>query len=375
MTHAFKQPAVSRLVHRQQRGLSLIELLVALAIGAVLIFGATQAYVDSRNAYTVNETVSRLQETARYAMSILEPDIRMSNNWGLLKGAETIQGKLSQTVAEGAGMGLATSQCGPNYGIDLENNLEGTNGGYITTAYTADCKPFHDAALQTADTITVRRASIQDSTVPPSVGPLRICSTRTAGVLVTDTSAPLCLGIGALPDPIAQINDLMVNLYYIDRDSEAANGYPSLRRYFLDVSTNSFIEREVVAGVEDMQVQFGVDPSGGVGATGGAATQYLDWGPTLAALLSGGSPAQIVSVRIWLLVRSDAPEVGFTDDRVYVYGNRGSVPGKTGDLTSVADMNKAYQPSLNADASPLGLRHFRRVLISRTIQIRNALGT
>ena len=68
-------------------GLSLIELLVALAIGAVLIFGATQVYVDSRNAYGVNETVARLQETARYAMSVIESDVRMANYWGLLKGA------------------------------------------------------------------------------------------------------------------------------------------------------------------------------------------------------------------------------------------------------------------------------------------------
>ena len=49
----------------RSRGLSLIELLVALAIGAVLIFGATQVYVDSRAAYGVNETVGRLQESAR----------------------------------------------------------------------------------------------------------------------------------------------------------------------------------------------------------------------------------------------------------------------------------------------------------------------
>jgi len=36
-----------------QRGLSLIELLVAMTIGAVLIFGATQVYVNSRTAYGV----------------------------------------------------------------------------------------------------------------------------------------------------------------------------------------------------------------------------------------------------------------------------------------------------------------------------------
>ena len=87
---------------KHQAGLSLVELLVALAISAVLIFGATQVYVDSRNAYNVNENVARLQETARYAMSVVESDLRMANYWGLLKGATNIDAKASQAAAAAA---------------------------------------------------------------------------------------------------------------------------------------------------------------------------------------------------------------------------------------------------------------------------------
>ena len=57
----------------RQQGLSLVELMVALTISVVLIFGATQVYVDSRNAYNVNESIARLQENARYAMSVIDP--------------------------------------------------------------------------------------------------------------------------------------------------------------------------------------------------------------------------------------------------------------------------------------------------------------
>ncbi len=59
-------------------GLTLVELLVAMTIGLVLIVGATQVYVDSHAAYAVNVTTARLQENARYAISVLEPDIRMA---------------------------------------------------------------------------------------------------------------------------------------------------------------------------------------------------------------------------------------------------------------------------------------------------------
>ena len=76
-THRQSLRSVSRYC---QRGVSLIELMVAMTIGAVLIFGATQVYVNSRNAYGANEGVSRLQETARYAVSVIEPDVRMSTS-------------------------------------------------------------------------------------------------------------------------------------------------------------------------------------------------------------------------------------------------------------------------------------------------------
>ena len=75
-----KSIALNRMRSRSQ-GFSLIELMVALVIGSLLIAGTVFVYVQSRNSYGVNETVARLQETARYAMSVVEPDIRMSSYW------------------------------------------------------------------------------------------------------------------------------------------------------------------------------------------------------------------------------------------------------------------------------------------------------
>ncbi|MEJ0036915.1 MAG: PilW family protein [Gammaproteobacteria bacterium] len=365
--------------HTTQRGLSLIELLVAIAIGAVLIFGATQAYVDSRNAYGVNESVSRMQENGRYAMSVLEPDLRMSNYWGLQKGADIVSNKFKKTDGQASFAGAAATSCGNNYGVDLENNIEGTDASYPTTVST--CLPLNNKAVKTADTVTVRRASTVDSTAAANFGSLRICSTRGGGILLADTStSPLCAGVTATPKT-AQINDLIVNLYYVDQDSAQQTGYPSLRRYWLDVNgsigpKNTFQDAEIVAGIEDMQVEYGVDRTGGYGPSGGAAVQYLPAGTTLSGLLNAATnPAQIVSVRIWLLVRADAPEVGFTDERVYTYGSRSDIVNKTGDLNVLADASKSFQPSLNSNNTPTGLKHYRRVLISRTIQVRNALGT
>lgn len=342
-------------------GVTLVELLVAMTIGLVLIIGATQVYVDSHAAYAANETTARLQENARYAMSVLEPDIRMSGYWGLTNVSDGIGGKALPTDAQLALGAPAASTCGVNFPLLLGLPVQGTNDSYAATCAA------NSVAMPNADTITVRRASA--ITVPPATasGPLRICSTRTSGLLVTDISGTFCQDVNA------QINNLIVNMYYVDQSSSQA-GVPSLRRKALNAGPG-FQDDEIVPGVEDLQVQYGVDLSGGAGVTSGAASEYLNAGATLTNLLTNAAaPAQIVSVRIWLLVRSDAPESGFIDDRIYEYGDRLVANGTTGDLTSVAANTKAYQPSLSADNSFTGVKHYRHLLVSKTIQIRNALG-
>ena len=356
----------SPIVPGRAAGLTLVELLVAMTIGLVLIIGATQVYVDSHAAYAVNETTARLQENARYALSVLEPDIRMSGYWGLTNVSDGITGIAQPTDAQSALGAPAASTCGVNFPLLLGFPVQGTNDSYAATCAA------NSAAMPNADTITVRRAST--ITVPPATasGPLRICSTRTSGLLVTDITGTFC------QDVDTKIYNLIVNLYYVDQSSSQA-GVPSLRRKALNFGPGPgfaplFQDDEIVPGVEDLQVQYGVDLSGGAGAASGAATEYLNAGATLTNLLTNAAaPAQIVAVRIWLLVRSDAPEAGFTDDHTYEYGDR-LLPGTTGDLTSVADSTKAYQPSLSADNSFTGVKHYRHLLVSKTIQIRNALG-
>src|SRR5437879_7366528 len=240
-------------------GLTLVELLVAMTIGLVLIVGATQVYVDSHAAYAVNETTARLQENARYAMSVLEPDIRMSGYWGLTNRADAIGGiALLPTDAQLALGAPAASTCGVNFPLLLGFPVQGTND-----SYTATCAA-NSAAMPNADTITVRRASA--IIVPPASasGPLRICSTRTSGLLVTDITGSFCQGADA------QINNLIVNLYYVDQSSSQA-GVPSLRRKALNAGP-AFQDDEIVPGVEDLQVQYGVDLSGGFPPPSGAAT-------------------------------------------------------------------------------------------------------
>ena len=352
----------------RQAGVSLIELMVAMTIGAVLIFGATEVYVNSRNAYGVNENVARLQEMARYAMAVIEPDVRMSNFWGLLKGAGVVTNQAAQTAAPGAvASGAAANVCGNNFAIDLGTNLQGDNNIFTLSATRQPgCNSLTDldtgavwttTPVATADTLTVRRASVFTN-AGPAANVLEVCTTRISGRLQSDLTA--CTAA-----PAGQLSNLIVDAYYIDRNSAQQAGLPGLRRKTLSAAgVLKFVDQEIIAGIEDMQVQFGIDPFGNTGV----ATRYVNPDAVPAT-------AQIIAVRVWLLVRSDTGEVGFTDDTIYQYGDRLQATGVTGDLNNIADTGKAYQPSLNPDATAVGARHVRRLLISRTILVRNALGT
>lgn len=64
--------------HRRQQGLTLLEILVALTMGLVVIGGTIQIYLSSSQSYRTQEALSRIQENGRFAMEILNREIRMA---------------------------------------------------------------------------------------------------------------------------------------------------------------------------------------------------------------------------------------------------------------------------------------------------------
>ena len=99
-----------------------------------------------------------------------------------------------------------------------------------------------------------------------------------------------------------------------------------------------FRDEELVPGVEDLQVEFGVARPDGDGS---ARVFYV--APDTALAREG----RIVALRIWLRIRSDATEAGFDDDRELTYANVRFTPTP----------GEAKQ---------------RRMLVERTVALRNA---
>lgn len=325
---------------RRQRGLTLIEMMVALAIGTFLMAGTLTVFAKTRDLYRTNEAAARLQENARYAMSTIEADLRLASNWGLVNRADLIENAVppdEPIPAALAGQADAIDACGDRWGIDLGHYVEAADGDYRLDDSTSDCDAFGTAS-DDADVLTIRHATFNPiplAGLGATNGMIKIQTSRAMGSLFTGTTRP-----SGLATSDTQTNGLVVNSYYIDEDSETREGLPSLRRKSLGAAGGAAVVRDekIIQGVEDLQVQFGVDSSGDQNAD-----FYLNPDADLGAAVDAGGT--IVSARVWLLVRGEDPEVGFTDDRTYNIAN-----------------HAAYSP---ADA-------FRRVLVVKTVMLRNA---
>lgn len=67
---------------RGQRGLSLIELMVAVALSILLVLGLVQVFAASRASYQMAQGMARTQENGRFAMEYLQRDARMVGHLG-----------------------------------------------------------------------------------------------------------------------------------------------------------------------------------------------------------------------------------------------------------------------------------------------------
>jgi type IV pilus assembly protein PilW len=314
--------------------MTLIELMVALGIGSFLMIGALTVFMQSRTTFRVNEQVARLQENARYVFDVMEPDIRMAHYWGLRTRPFVIDGRAEDDVPLVAGV---PADCGADWLIDLDQAVESSNNDFNFA-----CAAF-GTEVDTADTLVVRRAN--PDIAAPVANRIQIQSSR------SDNSA-LFIGT-ALPAGFlaasSETHQLIVNGYYVSQNSTldfGGNTVPSLRRKSL-IAGPAIEDQEVLPGVEDMQIQFGVDTDPVDGNDRGIVDRYVNPDDPILDPLDAAfnDDAQILSVRIWLRLRSERSEVGLPVNNGFTYADQ-------------------VVPAINDG--------FRRVVVSRTIYLRNA---
>ena len=65
-------------MNSKQPGMTLIEIMIALAIGAFLLGGVIKIFLGSTQSYRMLENLSRLQENGRFALEFMGRDIRQA---------------------------------------------------------------------------------------------------------------------------------------------------------------------------------------------------------------------------------------------------------------------------------------------------------
>ena len=74
----------------KQKGLSLVELMIAITLGLILMSGVVQVFMSSKTVYSTQQALSRVQETGRLAIEFLSKDIRMAGYMGCASRTETM---------------------------------------------------------------------------------------------------------------------------------------------------------------------------------------------------------------------------------------------------------------------------------------------
>ena len=318
----------------RQAGMTLVELMVALAIGSFLMVGAVQVYSQSRQAFIINESIARVQETAQFAMDTIEADLRMASNWGQHSRGGAIEGRSTVLlgVVTANPLGLAVpGGCGAEWVTDLSHPVVGENNNNTLPCGTVG------GVQANSDTITTRRATV--AAMPLQAGRVQIQSTRIQGELFTDGNVPADF------DPLdSQTHNLIVNTYYVAADSALIPGVPTLRRKALVTvgGAPTIVDQEVAPGVENIQLQLGVDVD-----KDNTVDRYVNPGDPIldrtdAAFIPGAS---VLTARIWLVIRSVTIEVGLQDNVNYVPGD-----------VVMGTFNDSY----------------RRMQVSKTILLRNS---
>jgi type IV pilus assembly protein PilW len=111
---------------KTQRGMSVIELMIALAMGLFITAGLISLFVNSKQSYRLNENMARLQENARFAVTFIARDVRMTD----------YRACLTDVPKADALAGVNGGENPDSVSLSWQTNLCGEAGVIRTIAYT-----------------------------------------------------------------------------------------------------------------------------------------------------------------------------------------------------------------------------------------------
>jgi type IV pilus assembly protein PilW len=386
---------------RSSAGMSLIELMIAIALGLLILAGLTVVFVNTSTARRELELTGQQVENGRYAIDLLADDLRMAGYFGELNPgpANEAANSTSDTdwlpVVVAPAPGALPDPCAiPADLKDLRPSLYFHVQGYANgTGLAAEC----------ANKIAAAGTSVKanaDATTNPDVVVVRrtrACTEGDAGCPAVNSNkaylqvtlctselpaAPYILALGSVvptlrykgattgtcSPTIVSRREYMTHVYFVSPDNGAGVNVPTLKRLEMDVVGGSLSMRVVslVEGIEQLNVEYGIDymDSAGLPNVDGIPDAYTS-DPTNFADATGCPTCVFNDVNNWQNAISA---------RFYVLArNLEHSPG-----LSTEAKNKSYTLGRKADGSALVLGpfndNFRRHVYSSLVRISNPAG-
>lgn len=371
---------------RQSRGFSLVELLVAMTIGLLLISGMVSVFAGNRQSSELNTAIANMQESARYALDAMASDIRVAGYQGCLEvqsGATRIRASQGVPTADFLATAATASVVGESDVWSPDPPL-----GFVPANH--DAVPgTHAIALQFGDPDARQlRAEMSIAGFPSASGPILLedpLPEADAGDLAIISNCELA-DIFAITATVNSGRDLLhlpiwnggsgnlstaygndrtreqtyvmlfrSNVYYIGDTGQTNSEGGAIQALFRqslpygDPDDNPPIE--LVAGIENMRVRFGIRQAG-------ANLRYVT--PDSPEY----DPRRVEAVQIGLLMASREPIADDDDAKTYVLAGQ-PVPS-AGKAASGAAGGPA---PLVGDSHPGDQRY--RLAFNTTVKIRN----
>jgi type IV pilus assembly protein PilW len=369
---------------RRQRGVSLVELMIGLAIGLFLTMGLLVMLTGTSQGYRSQDEFARMQEGGAEAMRYLGDSIRMAGFYGLT----SLQGTQVELPmpAPGGGeevdtlndCGSATNPPTVNWALPMDVDttpIRGANG--LTTATVNAAFPCILAAnfvngpilvTRGANGITVRDSGATPGDLTdalfnidamyvqsnPALGPMLFRGGAARFTTLKGSGQGRQLTDSINPPVDAPIYEYSAHVYYIRPCSRPVappacaatddDGRPVPTLVRQQLAGRTMGEVPLVQGVERLGFLYGIDANGdGSPETQTTAPTALQW-------------ANVVTVRVAILMRSITPRAGFNDD-----GNR-------------YDLTAGNTPPFTCNAAvPFECQYLRHVF-AQTFIVRNIAG-
>ncbi len=279
-----------------QRGMTLIEIMVAMVLGIFMIAGIGKIYSGSRQTNSMQESLSQIQENGRHALDLIAQEIRPAGFQGCPNLASVIPSINIKNSAPVINLANAivgydyvgTSISGYTVPSGVDNNtsiLTLQRGGgcsdYLSTSMdgdrTAVLSISNDCGFEVDDILVVSDCKDTDIFIA-STGTTSSSVTHVAGAFNSTVNFSKSYDIGA------EVIKFQLREYYIKNESLYR------RSIYYESGVKKTRDSQIAEGVDDMEIKYGVQ-------TIGNTLAYLDAGDV--SLWS-----KVVSVNIKLSLKS-----------------------------------------------------------------------